>query len=110
MLSLQHAARLLAAANSPAGLAALASTLGFTAPPLPVTGDLAATLGLPDAAEVAVVPGPGLLRLLLVRATGHTDDITLRHGIEVADTPFLRKPFTPSALVNRVQEVLDQGC
>ncbi len=40
--------------------------------------------------------------------SGYTNDAILRHGIQESRSPFLQKPFTPSALVQKVREVLDQ--
>jgi len=41
--------------------------------------------------------------------SGYTDDAILHHGVLEADTPFLHKPFSPDALVQKVREVLDEN-
>ena len=41
--------------------------------------------------------------------SGYTDDTVLHHGVECGQLAFLAKPFTPTALTNKVREVLDEG-
>src|SRR5581483_326118 len=39
--------------------------------------------------------------------SGYTDDVALRHGLVGASVAYLQKPFTPTALAQKVREVLD---
>jgi two-component system, cell cycle sensor histidine kinase and response regulator CckA len=57
-----------------------------------------------ELAELLVPRRPGM-RLLYV--SGYTEDATIRHGVSSEETAFLGKPFTPSVLLKKVQEVLD---
>ncbi|MEO6526480.1 MAG: two-component regulator propeller domain-containing protein [Gemmatimonadaceae bacterium] len=43
----------------------------------------------------------------LLYASGYTEDAIIRHGVSSQATAFLEKPFTPSALLRKVHEVLE---
>jgi two-component system cell cycle sensor histidine kinase/response regulator CckA len=57
-----------------------------------------------ELAEFLMPRHPGM-RLLY--ASGYTEDAIIRHGVSSQETAFLEKPFTPSALLRKVREVLD---
>lgn len=58
-----------------------------------------------ELAEHLLAERPGT-RVLF--ASGYTDDAVLLHGVRLDEVAFIQKPFTPSTLVERVREMLDQ--
>jgi two-component system cell cycle sensor histidine kinase/response regulator CckA len=55
-------------------------------------------------AEAVAAHRPGVK---VIYCSGYTDDAVVRHGVLTADTAFLQKPFTVTALANKVRAVLD---
>jgi CheY-like chemotaxis protein len=62
-------------------------------------------LGGREVADALLRARPGLKVLYF---SGYTDDEVLRRGVQQAEMAFLHKPFSASALVLKVREVLDQ--
>jgi two-component system, cell cycle sensor histidine kinase and response regulator CckA len=61
-------------------------------------------MGGREVAEVLRRRQPGLPVLYV---SGHAQDFILNHGVSEAGVDFLPKPFTASALLARVRDVLD---
>jgi two-component system cell cycle sensor histidine kinase/response regulator CckA len=55
-------------------------------------------------AETLGASRPGTAVLFV---SGYTEDEVIRKGAEVANLPFLQKPFSPATLLGRVRDVLD---
>jgi CheY-like chemotaxis protein len=53
----------------------------------------------------AIAKARPAIRVLYV--SGYTDDAVIRHGVRRSEAAFLQKPFTQTALAQRVREVLD---
>jgi two-component system, cell cycle sensor histidine kinase and response regulator CckA len=47
-------------------------------------------------------------QLKVLFLSGYTNDAIVRHGVLDSDFAFLQKPFTTSALAQKVRDVLDQ--
>ena len=61
-------------------------------------------LGGRELAQGALKLRPGMKVMFL---SGHTQDVILKEGVEKG-TAFLRKPFAPVELAQKVREVLDK--
>ena len=58
----------------------------------------------PELARLVQLEQPGI-RVLY--ASGYTDDAIVRHGVLDPGVAFLQKPFTPTALLRKIRELLD---
>jgi FixJ family two-component response regulator len=58
----------------------------------------------PELARRVQAEHPGM-RVLF--ASGYTDDAIVRHGVLDPGVAFLQKPFTPTALLKKIRELLD---
>jgi YesN/AraC family two-component response regulator len=58
----------------------------------------------PEVAQKLRVSRPEMKTLFM---SGYTDDSIVRHGVVQGDMAFVQKPLTPTALTQKVREVLD---
>ncbi|MFI5278985.1 MAG: PAS domain S-box protein [Gemmatimonadales bacterium] len=56
-------------------------------------------------AEALLAARPAMALLFV---SGYNEDAVIQHGVQEAGLPFLQKPFTPSALLGMVRQVLDE--
>jgi signal transduction histidine kinase len=94
--------RVLAAQNGPEALQLAARHPGPI--DLMVTDVVMPTLSGPELARclAPIRPRTGVLYV-----SGYTDQAVVRHGVLAAGSPFLQKPFSATALVQKVREILD---
>lgn len=63
-------------------------------------------MGGPELAQALLQKRPDLRVLFM---SGYTDHPMVRRGVVDAGVAFLQKPFTPTALVSRVRELLEEA-
>jgi signal transduction histidine kinase/ActR/RegA family two-component response regulator len=96
--------RVIEARDGVEGLAAASEAADTIA--LVITDVVMPQLGGKELAARLTAQHPGMRVLFL---SGYTDDATLRAEISAAAVDFIAKPFTPTALAQKVREVLDRA-
>lgn len=95
--------RVLEAENGDAGLRVLRENENIQ---LAVVDVVMPKMGGGEFAEHARVISPKMKILFI---SGYTDDEAIHHGVEKEKANFMQKPFTPTALIFKVRELLDNA-